>query len=713
MIAPTPQRTAIRFEIFEVDLQSAELRKRGQKIRLQEQPFRILAMLLERPGDVVTREEIRQKLWPADTFVDFDHGLNSAVARLREALNDSADNPRFVETVPRQGYRFICHVDQPVSPGVPTEHAATRDQRKTSGRNQWIAVVALVSVLAGLSAWWFTKRHSDPPPASIEVMPLAGMRGYESDPEFSPDGRQVAFVDFDGQNSGIYIAMVGGERSLRLSRNVNDCCPTWSPDGRQVAFLRLFQKEAGIYVVPALGGTEHRLYTEPRPPYPSLSWSPDGKLLAFPESDPHSGHSWITLFGVAGSGRRILTSPPDTGRDDSAVFSPDGLKVAFVRGTIAGVVNDVYVVPAAGGEPERLTFDNRPTFGLSWTPDSHEIVFSSTRGGQAGLWRVSASGGTPRSVPAGAPACSPSMAPKGNLLAYEQAVSKDNIWRISLADETHSRGPATVLISEKGSKVRPHFSPDGRKIAFESDRLGSSEIWVCDSDGGDCSQLTSLHGTAGTTAWSPDGRYLAFEFHPTERAEIYLVELPSGVPRLLSTIPGADNLVPSWSRDGKWIYFTSKRGNAPFQLWKTPLKGGPPVQITKSGGLAAAESADGRFLYYSKFEADGIWKMPLNGGPESRVLDQPFGYLWFNWALGKNGIYFLNHAESSPATADFFEVSPATVDFFDFSTGKITRIAAVHKPMGGGLALSPDGKSLLYVETEFEESSIMLLKNFR
>jgi len=285
--------------------------------------------------------------------------------------------------------------------------------------------------------------------------------------------------------------------------------------------------------------------------------------------------------------------------------------------------------------------------------------------------------------------------------------------RISLADETHSRGPATVLISEKGSKVRPHFSPDGRKIAFESDRLGSSEIWVCDSDGGDCSQLTSLHGTAGTTAWSPDGRYLAFEFHPTERAEIYLVELPSGVPRLVSTIPGADNLVPSWSRDGKWIYFTSKRGNAPFQLWKTPLKGGPPVQITKSGGLAAAESADGRFLYYSKFEADGIWKMPLNGGPESRVLDQPFGYLWFNWALGKNGIYFLNHAESSPATADFFEVSPATVDFFDFSTGKITRIAAVHKPMGGGLALSPDGKSLLYVETEFEESSIMLLKNFR
>jgi Tol biopolymer transport system component len=188
----------------------------------------------------------------------------------------------------------------------------------------------------------------------------------------------------------------------------------------------------------------------------------------------------------------------------------------------------------------------------------------------------------------------------------------------------------------------------------------------------------------------------------SERAEIYVPELPSGVPRLLTIIPGADNLAPSWSRDGKWIYFSSKQGGAPFQLWKVPFAGGAPVQITKTGGIAAVESADGS-LYYSKYEKGGIWKMPLNGGQESRVLDQPSGNEWFNWALAGKGIYFLNHAE----------LPPTTVNFFDFATHRTVHIATLDKPTGWGLALAPDGKSLLYVEAEFEESNIMLVKNFR
>jgi Tol biopolymer transport system component len=288
------------------------------------------------------------------------------------------------------------------------------------------------------------------------------------------------------------------------------------------------------------------------------------------------------------------------------------------------------------------------------------------------------------------------------MLAYAQQAWRDSIWRISLADEKRAAGPPALVVSEKGSKLRPHFSPDGKKIAFESDRLGSAEIWVCDSDGGNCGELTSLHGTAGTTAWSPDGRYLAFEFHPGEHAEIYIVELPAGIPWLLTTIPGADNLAPSWSRDGKWLYFTSKHGSGPFQLWKIALSGGRPVQITRNGGLDAVESSDDRFLYYSKYEAGGIWRMPLSSGAETRVLDRPSGPEWPNWALSKNGIYFIDDSESS-----------ASVEFFDFLTRKTTRISKLDKPTRWGLALAPDGRSLLYVDAEFEESSIMLVKNFR
>ena len=368
------------------------------------------------------------------------------------------------------------------------------------------------------------------------------------------------------------------------------------------------------------------------------------------------------------------------------------------------MVSDLYVVPLTGGEPKRLTFDRHPIADQpSWSPDGREIVFSSARGGLFSLWRVSASGGTPRPVAGvGVVAFSPSISPTGNQLVYQQVLSKNSIWRVNLRDEKHPQGPAAPVISEKGSNGRPHFSPDGKRIAFESNRLGYPEIWVCDSDGSNCGQLTTLLGTAGAARWSPDGHYIAFEFRPKGHSEIYLLEVGGGMPRLLATLPGADNGGPNWSRDGKWIYFYSDRGGGPFQLWKIRLNGGPAVQVTKNGGVFAAESADGRFLYYSKFQAPGIWKMPLSGGEETHVLDQPPGEDWFNWAVSRNGIYFIDSNNGTNA-----------VKFFDFATGTKISISTSDKPLSSGLALSPDGRSILYVQGEWAESSIMLVKNFR
>ncbi len=699
MTSSTLARPVIRFDIFEVDLETSELRKQGQKIKLQEQPFRVLTMLLEHPGEIVTRDALRQKLWAADTFVDFDHGLNSAVARLRETLNDSAEEPRFVETVPRQGYRFI---GEAVSPQLP----ALSDARiAVPHRPLSIAIAAVVlCALIGVGVWWSIRNSLEAHRPSLQTVPLAGMPGFEFGPVFSPNGAEVAFLESDGeQNSGIYTTLIDGEKPLRLTNNSHDCCVTWSPDGKQIAFFRRFDEEVGIYVISALGGTERRLYTVLNPLYPSLAWSPDGKLLAFPESNPKTHRSWITLLSLADLAKRQVTFPPDAERDNDAVFSPDGSQLAFIRGALAGVVNDVFVVPTEGGGVKRLTFDKCPTSGLAWTADGREVVVSSARGGQDGLWRVSVADETIRPV-AGAnfPAYSPSVAPKGDLLAYQQVNRKENIWRISLADDRHAKSSAAVLISEKGRKLRPRYSPDGKRIAFESDRLGNAEIWDCDNTGGNCAQLTSLHGTAGTSAWSPDGREIAFEFHPTQHAEIYVMDVPGGVPRLIPTIPGADNLVPSWSRDGQWIYFTSKQGNLPFQLWKVPSHGGSPVQITQSGGLAAAESHDGRFLYYCKYEAGGVWRIPRGGGNEEKILDQP-GETWYNWALGREGIYFIRDGDSRPASVDYFELA----------THKVVHIATLDKEPGWGLSLAPDGKSLLYVEPEFSESNIMVVKNFR
>jgi Tol biopolymer transport system component/DNA-binding winged helix-turn-helix (wHTH) protein len=699
---------SVRFADFEVDFRAGELRKRGRRIRLQEQPFRVLTMLVERSGEVVSRDDLRQKLWPADTFVDFDHGLNSAVARLRETLNDSAEGPRYVETVPKRGYRFIGELEETAPPvEIPTEPSTEAKAKVPHAgvATRWIvgmAALLLILVLAaGVEILRLSRGHADVP---LEIVPMAVLPGYEVEPAFSPDGNQVAFREINGhRNSGIFTALVGGDSSLRLTNDPADCCAAWSPDSRQVAFVRRNDAEDDICVVPALGGIARKLYSSPRDLKPHLTWSPDGRVLAFPENDGTNTRSWITLLSLVDSTTRRLTMPPGEDRDDSPAFSPDGSQVAFVRGPIAGVVNNVYLVLAKGGEPKRLTFDNRPIFGLTWNAEGCEVIYSSIREGLSILWRVSVTGGAPRPVSGvGLMAYSPSVPPRGNELAYRQAIGRDNIWRITLKDGKHPAGPPTIAVAAKGRKLRPNFSPDGKRIAFESDRLGAMEIWACDSNGRNCTQLTSLHGTAGNAHWSPDGRYIAFEFHPGERAEVYLLDVETHVSKLVSTIPGADNLAPSWSRDGRWLYFSSRRGSGPFQIWKVSPASGRPLQITKAGGIAATESRDGRFLYYSKYEADGVWRMPLAGGPEVRVLDQPAGTEWFNWGLADKGIYFLNTA-STPRT---------TVEFFEFATRKTTAIASFDKPWGWGFAVSPDNQSLLYVQSEFEESNIMVVKNF-
>jgi Tol biopolymer transport system component/DNA-binding winged helix-turn-helix (wHTH) protein len=697
------------FDVFEVDLRAGELRKEGRRIKLQEQPFRVLSYLLERAGDVVTREELRGKLWPADTFVDFDHSLNSAVARLRDALRDSADKPRFVETVAKRGYRFIGLL-RPATPVLETFPPAVQERavvtRRAAGRI-WMTAAFFVALFSAVAIWALHRPRADSQLSRIEVVPLISMRGFQATPAFSPSGTLVAFrqSDFAG-NAGIYAAAVRGEKSVQVTNNPGDCCPTWSPNGDQIAFTRYSGKTFSIHVVSALGGTERRVYEGTTSVGSGISWSPDGKSLAFPESSPADPtRSTVSTVSLADSSIHALTSPPPASLDHEPAFSPDGTKLAFIRSSAAGVCNDVYVMPATGGQPKRLTFDNRPIMGPpTWTADSKDIVFSSSRSATTGLWRVSPDDGTirPMAGPLG-DAKWPSIPAKGNSLVYEQWITKANIWRLDLKDTKHYGKPPSALMSEKGYKARPELSPDGKKIAFESDRLGFWEIWTCDVGGSTCDQVTDLHGTAGRARWSSDGRYIAFEFHPGERSEIYVVEVPGGEPHLVQTIPGADNLSPSWSHDGRWLYFASKHGSEPFQIWKIPFHGGSPVRLTNNGGIAPEESPDGRYLYYAKYERGGVWRMPLDGGEESEVLNDIEGGGWAEWALRANGIYYLKNGK-------YPQVS---IDLFEFASAKTIPIWSLEKEAGWGLSMSKDGRSIVYIQNEFSESNLMLVKNFR
>jgi len=737
MVLSNPWQNCARFHQFQVDLSTGVLQRSGVRVPVQAQPLQVLRLLLQADGRVVTREELRKVLWPEDTFVDFELGVNTAVKKLRQALADPADRPKFIETLPKIGYRFLVPVEWVTENGQNRLTPKVQDSAPsagieiTSGAENigqvtdvvdlnwrsavtkkwiWLAAGAAGFVLLSMAVLLHVlQRNVDQSSIAVEVVPLISMPGFQSGPAVSPDGSYVAFTSGDEKNGGIYVALVGGEKPIKLTDSGLDVNPTWSPDGRQIAFSRFNedQTEKSIYVVPALGGLERRLYTTSTVPWAEcdkMDWSPDGKSLVLTEAIQNGERGRLSLLSLSELKVRPLTAPVNQEFDCAPALSSDGTTIAFVRGTMGAWLGDLFVLKLSGGDPIRLTSDNSGG-EPAWTQDGKEIVYSSPSKGIRSLWRIPATGGQARPVAfAGDEASEPSISRKGNQLAYRVSKQQDAIWQLILKDGPHVSVPPMRILSANGFSLRPDFSPDGKRVVFESDRMGYSDIWVCDRDGSNCNQLTALRGQAGTARWSPDGRYIAFEAIVHAFYQVYVVEAAGGIPRVVSTFPDCNNGAPNWSRDGQYIYFYSAHESGPYQLWKVALKGGPPLRVTTQGGVYAVESADQRFLYYAKFEQDGIFKMPLGGGVETRVLNKPAAGEWSLWTLARGGIYFVNR-----------NVPPnGRIEYFDFATGQSTPILSLEKPSPdyGGLTLSPDGKSLLFAQPELKESYVMLVKNF-
>jgi DNA-binding winged helix-turn-helix (wHTH) protein len=294
MAEPSRVSVPIRFGPFEVSPDSGELRKNGTLLKLSGQAIQVLVTLLERPGQLVTREELRQKLWPGASFGDFEHGINAVIKRLRDVLGDSATEPKFIETIPRHGYRFIQPVrgfaDAETVLGAPPLQRLKA--RRVGLRYATVLAVAL-GLISGVPLWRHLslvalKSRAVP----MTPLPFTSFRGKELGPSFSPNGNQIA-LSWNGEkenNFDIYVKTIGAEKLLQLTFNpALDLQPAWSPDGRFIAFQRHTQGEDGIFLVPVLGGQERKLrslqlgvfwYLE------SFDWSPDGKNLVFTDSLP-------------------------------------------------------------------------------------------------------------------------------------------------------------------------------------------------------------------------------------------------------------------------------------------------------------------------------------------------------------------------------------------------------------------------------------------
>lgn len=557
-----------------------------------------------------------------------------------------------------------------------------------------IVVLAAIAVLAVVAYFW-PKSEA----ATARANPLTSFPGVEDFPSFSPDGTRIAY-SWSGEkqdNVDIYVQARAGDQPLRLTSDpAEDTRPIWSPDGSLIAFHR-GGSSPGVWVVSALGGRERKVADRVLPG----AWTPDGNGII--ASDDRM--LWVVPVG-AGE-RRRLTWPPEGSLDSDPALSPDGRYVAFVRTTGVGTsLSDIYRIEFRDANeqtsPVRLTAVRGRMQGLTWTADSRDVIFSSQHRGAPALWRVSAFyPGDPHTVEgAGPDAIRPAASPHGGRLAYATRLVDTNLWRLSTKSDGRRLlaidATSMSLITQSNRQDRfPQFSPDGSKIVFVSDRSGRDEIWVSNADGTQPMQLTSFDTPSYFPRWSPDGQQIAFVSRPYHNVDVFLVNASGEGLRRFTDLPG-NELWPDWSRDGKWIFYSTFRGGQQ-QIWKAPVNGEGPHRIVTTGGntLLPRVSPDGKFVYFLRRSA--LWRVPVDGGREEEVLDD----VGWDYALYGAGVAYIDH-------------SAHLLKFVDLETKRVTAsIPRLSVSQRSGLAVSADGRALVYTREDMVEGDIIVVENFR
>ncbi|MBI1765301.1 MAG: PD40 domain-containing protein [Acidobacteria bacterium] len=743
-----PHNHFYEFGPFRLDVANRLLLRDGEVVPLKKKAYDMLLVLVENNGQVLEKEELMRRLWP-DTYVE-ESNLTHYIYTLRRVLGDEKDNPQFIVTIPGRGYRFTAQVseqhptllsglveDEPLvlerhtlsrvvinetstaskstsvalaTKPVATLPAAASPQPGSWQRRAGFVAAGLIALAAGLYFWLNRPNAAATNATTAKFAPLTGLAGREDTPTFSPDGRQIAYAwrPEEAEGMDIYVKLVGAGQPLRLTNNPHDeYSPAWSPDGKTIAFLRARGQGSEVLILPALGGTERKI-ADLQTTWVGLTWTPDGKALVVPDAIATSDKESAALvqINLETGERHTLTNPPALSGDDDPRFAPDGKQLAFKR-TLNRVNSEVFLANPDGSQPRPLTKLAAPIHGLAWLADGQALICAAYREGSNSLWRVPVNGNPPVLLEAAGrkathPAFAANGATGGGTLGFVDSLEDANLWRLDL-DQPN---PALrKFISSSHPDHSPEFSPDGQRLVFSSGRSGHDEIWVCQSDGSNPVQLTHFNGLAtGSPHWSPDGQQIAFDARPESSGDLFIINSTGGAPRRVTTDSSHD-VIPSWSHDGRWLYFCSNRSGK-LQLWKMPVAGGPAQQLTQQGGMEAFEAPDGKSVYYLKGRGiSGLWRVSTEGTNEEAVPELAEAGYWRYWTINRSGLYFVAHNDQFPYQ----------VRHFDFTTRRVRTIATIDKQpawLTAGLAVAPTGRQILFASNDLFASSIMLLENF-
>jgi eukaryotic-like serine/threonine-protein kinase len=666
----------------------------------------------------VGRHPFRRESWPATA---------EAIRRDRPPA-PSAANPSIPESLDRLILRVLGNdpAGRPTAAAVAAELSAIRESlvrksstgRQETTRRRWLGgVVAAGALPAGIFAWSAWERRDREEFRDLRIQPLTSQAGWEDHPALSPDGRSIAFTWSErlDRPRQIYVARHGTANPVRITHSESGHLGylAWSPDAGRIAFKRQFGTTGAgaIFSIPALGGEEQKLVDlEDADLTSAIDWSPDGTTLAFSEVIPGLSRKGIYLYNRrSGEKKRLTTPPPETWGDWNPHFSPDGRTIAFKR--VTGFwADDLYLIPAAGGTPRRMTTTRRGIWGHAWTADGKSLIVSCQRSGTVfGIWRFPlADPSRPERIEhGGVDAIMPATALRAQRLAWVNQLWDLNIYRAA----TRGGAAPEKLIASTARDEGAVYGPDGR-IALISDRSGSREIWIANADGSAQQQVTNFQGPQiDHLQWSPDGKQLLFDARPNSYPDIFILECDGsgrrGEPQRVSAASPAE--APSWSSDGTFIYFTSDRSGNMFEIWKLPAAGGSPMRVTHGGGYLSRESRDGRWLYFARNWDNNISRIAGSKAPnasnhgEHLLIGPPYKVQVGAWDLSEDEIFFVDRPT---------EMQPTMIRARHLVTGKVRAILELSDVLldrpDVGLSLSPDARWLVYSKLDRSGSNVMV-----
>lgn len=714
---PATNPRFVQFGLFELDLDARELRKSGVRVKLQEQPFQVLAMLLERPGSVVTREELQKKLWPGDTFVDFDLSLNSAVKKLRQALNDDSENPRFIETLYRRGYRFIGPVNGSASAGsaqtqfVPsgTPAAATEPVpvpaalRPSIATPRFYAAAALLLVLAAILGYRLIPAQ---PPRVLGFNQIThdGLFKFQI---FS-DGERLYVNEMQGDHFVVnQVSVAGGETSSVPTPFANLAIRGIAPNGSAL-IVTSFQGTGGkadTWSLPLPSGPPRRLSEQPTD---SLAWSPDGNQAASVAWSPDGNQAAFSKGPDIYLAKSDLSEPHKLATVAGFVsrlrFSPDGRRLRFDNSEPGDGPTAIWEIARDGSGLRQLLpgWDAFPHQCCgSWTPDGRYFVFQSFRDGRNSVWalaeKASWFGGVPKPV----------QLTNGPLDFEFPIVSKDGKRIFAIGSQ-----PRSELVRYDGkSGFEPYldgrsiqdlaYSPDGKSMAYVT--VPEGQLWRSRVDGSERLQLAPEGMTAALPRWSPDGKQIVFSGSTSNTNWVaYLIS--SEGKGLRELIPGAKSgYDPTWSADGKSVVLTlnpiDKHAPAPH----TPGIAIVDVESGKISPLPYSEqlfsprwSPDGRYIAALTDDSLKLMLFDVAARRWQELASMPIGYP--SWSHDGQYIYFDTTLSEDAA---FFRVR--------ISDHKLERLFSLKTmrrywgPFGPWTGLAPDDTPLLVRDISSEE----------